>query len=80
MVELGMKVFVFKDADRYQLYPVKDPDGAAVDMETQKQEQEKELVRQRQREFSGSLAMIVVGLPLYLYHWKMIQKEQNNES
>lgn len=31
--------------------------------------------RNRQREFSGAVAMIAVGLPLYIYHWKTIQKE-----
>lgn len=76
MVELGMKVLVFKDADKYEMYPTKDPDGAVIDLVEQKRQQDRELVRQRQREFSGSLAMIAVGLPLYLYHWKTIQKEQ----
>lgn len=30
---------------------------------------------QRQREASSSIAMILVGLPLYLYHWGLIKKE-----
>ena len=30
---------------------------------------------QRQRDASSSLAMILVGLPLYLYHWRVISKE-----
>jgi hypothetical protein len=29
----------------------------------------------RQREASGNLAMILVGLPLYLYHWTLIKRE-----
>lgn len=29
----------------------------------------------RQREASNNLAMIIVGLPLYLYHWRIIKKE-----
>jgi len=29
----------------------------------------------RQREASGNLAMILVGLPLYLYHWTTIKRE-----
>jgi hypothetical protein len=37
--------------------------------------QEEESNRQRYREFSGAIAMIVVGAPLYLYHWKTIKKE-----
>jgi len=33
------------------------------------------LVANRQREASNNLAMILVGLPLYLYHWGVIRKE-----
>lgn len=29
----------------------------------------------RQREASNNLAMILIGLPLYLYHWRLIKKE-----
>lgn len=29
----------------------------------------------RQREASSSLAMILVGLPLYLYHWRIVRRE-----
>jgi hypothetical protein len=30
----------------------------------------------RQREASRSLALILIGLPLYLYHWRTIRREQ----
>jgi len=30
---------------------------------------------QRHRDASSSLSMILVGLPLYLYHWEVIKKE-----
>jgi len=30
---------------------------------------------QRRRQLSTSLSMILVGVPLYLYHWKTIKKE-----
>jgi len=33
------------------------------------------LTSRRQREASGNLSMILVGLPLYLYHWRLIRKE-----
>jgi len=37
------------------------------------------LASQRQRDASSSLAMILVGLPLYLYHWRIIKKETKEE-
>lgn len=33
------------------------------------------LASRRQRDASSSLAMILVGLPLYLYHWRIIKVE-----
>ncbi len=77
MVDLGLKVLVFKDADRYEYSAVKplDDTGDAVDEQAMKEQAAREQTRNRQREFSGAIAMIAVGLPLYLYHWKTIQKE-----
>lgn len=86
LLELGMKVYVFKGADQYSYYDVKPltPEGTTKEMtpeeqqvyeEKQKKQQGEETIRSRQREFSGALAMIIVGVPLYLYHWKTIKKE-----
>lgn len=33
------------------------------------------LASKRHREASTNLAMILVGLPLYLYHWRIIRRE-----
>jgi hypothetical protein len=44
-----------------------------IDEAQWKRQQLEETTRQRQREVSGSIAMILVGLPLYLYHWKQIK-------
>jgi len=33
---------------------------------------------QRHRDASLNLALILIGLPLYLYHWKVIKKEAKN--
>lgn len=37
------------------------------------------LVVRRQRDASMNLALILVGLPLYLYHWRIIRKETKNK-
>jgi hypothetical protein len=37
------------------------------------------LASKRQREASINLAMLLVGLPLYLYHWRIIRKETKEE-
>lgn len=38
------------------------------------------LASDRQRTASNSLAMILIGLPLYLYHWRIIRKEAKENS
>lgn len=81
--ELGLKVYVFKGADQYQIYsmPVKvDPNGKEIQLtqeekDQQQKDQDLQTKRQRQTEVSGALAMLLVGIPLYKYHWKLIKKE-----
>src|SRR3972149_4606405 len=75
LVDLGLKVIVFRGADKYEYYPQPKVEGEVIDEEEQKRIQERETTRQRQRELSGSIAMLIVGIPLYLYHWRTIQKE-----
>lgn len=81
LMEIGLKTFVFKNADTFVSYPNARPvvpDGKPI-LEPSREEldkyQKEETQRQRQREASGALSMIIVGLPLYLYHWKSIKKE-----
>lgn len=77
MVDLGIKTFIFKDADKYEIYQSIEKDGVVeISIEEQQARQERELKRQKQRELSGALSMMVIGLPLYLYHWKIIQKNK----
>lgn len=79
LVNLGIKTFVFPEADMYTAYPAKEylPDGTPVDIDqkTIAEQQRRDQRRQKQRELANAVAMIVVGAPVYLYHWKTIQKE-----
>lgn len=38
------------------------------------------VVARRHREASNNLALILIGLPLYLYHWSIIKKETRNKN
>ena len=84
LVDLGLKIVVFNNADIYVSYPItsfkdaNDPrslEQIKQENEVQQKAQLEESKRNRQREVSSSLAMILVGAPLYLYHWKAIQKD-----
>jgi hypothetical protein len=85
LVDLGLKTFIFKQADVYY-YPKIQPmptDLKISDEEWQKQldEQAKaeeiNRISERQRSASNSIAMIIVGLPLFLYHWQILRKSNN---
>lgn len=76
LVDLGIKVYVFNGADRYEYSrPVKMEDEI-YNYEEEMAIQERENTRQRQRQASTAIAMLVVGIPLYKYHWRLISKEK----
>jgi hypothetical protein len=76
LVDLGLKTYVFKVSNRiYYPDPVLEGQSKLSIEEMDKRNQEEE-INQRKRQMSNSLAMIVVGAPVYLYHWKTIKKEK----
>lgn len=88
MVNLGLKTFIFTKADRYFEYPVARPISEIADKKTQPAEPSKEQIdefqknqrsSQRQQDASIALAMIIIGAPLFLYHWRIIKKDQKQE-
>lgn len=38
-----------------------------------------QMTAQRQREFATSIAMIIVGFPLYFIHWSIIKREKRKD-
>lgn len=78
IVNLGLKTFVFKNADKYMIYPgnLAKTDPNYISPEDMKKQQDEQVQNQRQGEMANSIAMIAVGLPLYLYHWNTIKKEK----
>ncbi len=83
LVDLGLKVYVFKNADvyTYMARPLA-PEGKPFPAEEEarmRKEQDQENKRQRQRTAAEALAMIVVGGPLYLYHWRTITRESKKK-
>lgn len=83
LVDLGMKVYLFNGADRYDVVTVPtkfDPTGKEValsdkEKEDQQKQQDLQTKRNRQQQASTALAMLLVGIPLYKYHWRLIKKE-----
>ncbi len=106
-VYMGLKVYIFTQADKQQEIMYKQPAVAPYPLEKinqitqapantgltsdektaieqwlvdyknwQEQNQKFDfLTSQRQNEASMNLALILVGLPLYLFHWRLIKRE-----
>lgn len=69
IVDLALKTYVFKVSE-YSYYS--DPTLTTPEMEKRNLQDQAD---QRKRQVSNSLAMILVGAPVYLYHWGTIKKE-----
>jgi len=87
-VNVGIKVFVFPDSDNYSYMSspkMVSPDGKEVveseeDKNIRLENQQKDITRQRQREITEGISFMIVGIPLYFYHWTVIQKEPKNKT
>ena len=78
IVDLTLKTYVFKvtEYSSFPMAPITDEKGKVMySVEDQQKQQEDEAANQRKRNLSNSIAMIAIGAPLYLYHWKTIKKE-----
>lgn len=86
LIDLGLKVFIFKKADFYY-YPTQ---PKPIDLKISEEEWKRQIDEQvkaeqanryanRQRTASNSIAMIIIGLPLFLYHWRILKKTDNEK-
>ena len=84
LIDLGLKTWVFTKADNYCYYASSpmtvDKNGSTVEQTpAQKDAQLKQCEEQRsankQSQAANAVAMLIVGLPLYAYHWYRIKKE-----
>lgn len=75
-MNVALKATVFRNADRFVAYPVTEEKDQEQMLKQQEIFQMLDAKRQREMELAGAISMIVVGAPLYLYHWRLIQKEQ----
>lgn len=85
LVTLGLKVYIFTKADINYIYPapkvVPAEDGKVREVAEPSQEEiskynEEQAASQRQRDAAESLAMLIVGVPLYVYHWNVTKRER----
>jgi len=86
LVNIGLKVYVFKAADKSYIYPatkqtsITDKTAGVTITEPSVEEmqayQDKQTQSNRESNASNAIAMIIVGAPLYIYHWLVIKKDK----
>lgn len=77
-LDMGLKTFVFTKAEQEYDYRYSVPVKEVEDTERQCPElisQSDYVTSRRHRDASINLALILIGLPLYLYHWTLIKRE-----
>ncbi len=84
LLNLGLKAWVFKQADQYASYPCMaapvSPEGktascdqAAID--AQKKADQQNRTSQRQNTAAQAIAMIIVATPVWYFHWRLAKRE-----
>ncbi len=80
IINVGLRAYVFTQADMVYEYPQAQPmlsneKSIQPDPAQQIAYQEKTRTSTRQREIANAIALLVVGAPLFLFHWNIIRKE-----
>ena len=79
LIDLGLKVYIFKQADVFYSPPMPlnfqdeklTPEEIAKREEEQRKADEINRIAERQRTASNAIALIIVGLPIFIYHWQL---------
>lgn len=86
LVSLGLKTWVLTKADDAYTYDIcrrpvalEGEEKIEFDEEECKQRQVEEKTARRQREAASAIAMIVVGLPVWYYHWNKVKDEGSRD-
>jgi hypothetical protein len=84
LINLALRAWVFKQADNTSynyscpMAPASTtevPNGNSCNIAAQQQQAHDQLVSSRETESARDIALIVVGLPVFFYHWRLVRKE-----
>lgn len=75
-INVGLKSTLFQQADVYPRPVMIEQQDKEMFEKEQLQYQQAEKIRTRDIELAGAISMMLVGIPLYFYHWRLIQQEQ----
>lgn len=84
LINLGLRTYVFTKSDYpcYNSVPILDKQSGLTQEQAEQQAKDNERnciegrTSEKQRSASNAIAMLIVGLPLYFYHWGTIRKDK----
>lgn len=91
LINQGLKTWVFPAAEETEFgpypRPIAGPDGSVVETEEQagariKQEEgfaRRQRASQKQRNVIRDISFLLVGIPLFLFHFRVVQREKGRE-
>jgi len=75
LVDLGIKTYVLKVSEYSYYSDAAVAEKSNISVEEMNKRNKEEQANQTKRALSNSIAMILIGVPVYVYHWKTIKKE-----
>ena len=86
LINLGLKAYIFTKADNIYYFgacqpTVVGPDAKTIptfDQDECERQQKEQRSAQRQSDAARSIAFIIVGAPVWLYHWSKVKNEKDN--
>jgi len=91
LINLALKTYIFTKADAPYIYRGPVPAKVLVDetgketlvnkepteeeIKLQEEQEKENRPSQRQRDAAQAVAMLIVGIPVYLYHWREVRRK-----
>ena len=79
LVDVGLRTYIFTEANAEIRYEVPMPKGEEIDIVVPVEPKIDYNRQQKQRDMSRGLSQILVGLPLWLYHWSVIKGDRRRK-
>ena len=75
LINVGLTTYVFTKADSFYAYPLPQDQINVANRDAMQLLQEQNIQSSHERDTAWGLSLLVVGLPLFLYHFSIIKKE-----
>ncbi len=75
LINVGLRTYIFTEADTSYMYPMAADQKNGIDQEQIILAQEHNQRAARESDAAWGISLLIVGLPLFLYHFRLVKKE-----